>query len=96
MGKKCFVVIVYKLLRQKKYLKSHFKDCFKFNDKQRIIMPRKGEYVKGKKYEIKIKPWVIMQILKVFYCQKIMESKIQKSFIHQNIKNILLGVMAFN
>ena len=31
-----------------------------------------------------------MQILKVFYCHKIMESKIQKSFIHTNIKNIFL------
>ena len=59
-------------------------------------MPKKGEYVKGKNYEMKIKPWVIMQILKVFYCQKLMESKIQGSFIHQNIKNILLRVMAFN
>ena len=96
MEKNIFVVIVYKLLRQKKYLKSHFKDCFKFNDKQKIIMPKKGEYVKGKNYEMKIKPWVIMQILKVFYCQKLMESKIQGSFIHQNIKNILLRVMAFN
>ena len=59
-------------------------------------MPKKGEYVKGKNYETKTNPWVIMQILKVFYCQKLMESKIQKSFIYRNIKNILLGVMAFN
>ena len=96
MEQNIFVVIVSKLLRQKKYLKSHFKDCFKFNDKQIVIMPKKGEYVKGKNYETKTNPWVIMQILKVFYCQKLMESKIQKSFIYRNIKNILLGVMAFN
>ena len=60
MEKNIFVVIVYKLLRQKKYLKSHFKDCFKFNDKQRIIMPKKGGCVKGKNYEAKTNPWVIM------------------------------------
>ena len=37
-----------------------------------------------------------MHILKVFYCQKIMESKIQKSLIQTNIKNILLVGMAIN
>ena len=29
-------------------LKGHIKDCFKINSKQRIKMPRKGEYVKFK------------------------------------------------
>ena len=29
-----------------------------------------------------------MQILEIFYCQKIMESKTQKSFIQKNMKNI--------
>ena len=33
----------------------HKKDCFKINGKQRIIMPKKGEYVKFKNYERKIK-----------------------------------------
>ena len=36
-------------------LKSHIKHCFKINGKQRIIMPKKGEYVKFKNYERKIK-----------------------------------------
>ena len=36
-------------------LKSHIKDCFKTNDKQRIIMPKQGEFVKFKNYERKIK-----------------------------------------
>ena len=35
-------------------LKRHIKDCFKINDKQRIIRPKKGEYVKLKNYERKI------------------------------------------
>ena len=34
-------------------LKSNIKDCFKINGKQRIIMSRKGEYVKFKNYERK-------------------------------------------
>ena len=38
-----------------KILKRHIKDCFKINGKQRIIMRKKGEYVKLKNYERKIK-----------------------------------------
>ena len=54
-----FDVIVYTL-------SLHIKDCFKINGKQRIIMPKKGEYVKFRNFKRK-KPqqsWV-MQILKV-------------------------------
>ena len=41
-------------------LKCHIKDCFKINNKQRIIMPKKGEYVKFKNYERKIKSPIII------------------------------------
>ena len=34
-------------------LKRHIKDCFKINDKQRITMPQKDEYVAFKNYERK-------------------------------------------
>ena len=40
----------------KEILKCHIKDGFKINGKQRIIMPKKGEYVTFKNYERKIKP----------------------------------------
>ena len=41
-------------------LKGHIKDFFKINGKQRIIMPKKDEYVKFKHYERKIKsPFII-------------------------------------
>ena len=41
-------------------LKCHIKDCFKINGKQTIKMPKKGEYVKFKKCEGKIKsPFMI-------------------------------------
>ena len=74
------------------------KDCFKINDIKKIIMPKKGEYVKLKNYEIKIKRHQLKfrQILKIFQCQKVMENKIHKSLIQTNIKNILLAVMAIN
>ena len=36
-------------------LKHHFKDCFKINGRQRIIMPKKQEYVKLRNYESEIK-----------------------------------------
>ena len=36
-------------------LKCHIKDCFKINGKQTIKMPKKGEYVKSKNFERKVK-----------------------------------------
>ena len=49
-------------------LKRHIEDCFKISSKQRIIMPKKGEYVKFKTYERKRKlPFMIyIQILKIY------------------------------
>ena len=38
-----------------KILKHHIRHCFKINGKQRIIMSKKGDYVKFKNYERKIK-----------------------------------------
>ena len=36
-------------------LNGRIKDCFKINGKQTIKMPKKGEYVKFKNFERKIK-----------------------------------------
>ena len=36
-------------------LKCHTKNCFKINGKERIIMPKKCEYVKFKNYKRKMK-----------------------------------------
>ena len=41
-------------------LRRHIKDCFKINDKQRVIIPEKGEFVKSKNYERKIKSLFII------------------------------------
>ena len=41
-------------------LKCLIKDCFKINGKQKIIMPKKGKYIKFKNYERKLKsPFII-------------------------------------
>ena len=58
-------------------------------------MPKKGEYVKFKNLERKIKS-PFEQILKVSYCLKIMKGKIQMSVTLTNIKSMLLVVMAIN
>ena len=50
---KVFVVSVFMFSLQN--LKRHIKDCCKINGKQRIIMPKKGEYFKLKTSERKIK-----------------------------------------
>ena len=42
-------------------LKRHIKDCFKSNGKQRIVMPKKREYIKFKNYEK-----MIMSIFMIF------------------------------
>ena len=52
-----FVVIVYKLLVQKKIFKSHTNECFRIIDKQTIKIAGKGELldskiIKGKKITI--------------------------------------------
>ena len=49
-----------KAFSSEEMLKSHIKDCFKINGMQRIIMPKKGESIKFKNYERKIKsPFII-------------------------------------
>ena len=55
-----FVLIVYMLSLQKKCLKRHIKNCFKINGKKTIKIPKKGESVKLKNFERKIKsPFII-------------------------------------
>ena len=82
------------------YCKCHIKDCFKINGKQRIIMPvmhKKGEFIKFKNYDRKIKSSFIVYVdFESILVPGLMKSKIQKSFIQANIKYILLAVMDIN
>ena len=55
-----FAVIVYKLSVQKKYENVILKNALKLPGKQRIKMPKKGEYVTFNNYERKTKsPFMI-------------------------------------
>ena len=53
-GRKHFCGYCLKVFSTEEILNCHIKDCFKMNDKQRIIRPKKGEYIKFKNYERKI------------------------------------------
>ena len=50
-GRKQFCRYCLQTFSTEDIIKSHIKDCFKINDKQRIIMPKKGKYVTFKNYE---------------------------------------------
>ena len=59
-GKKHFCRYPLQALSTEEILKRDIKDCFKGNGKQRIIIPKIGEYVKFNSYETKIKsPFLI-------------------------------------
>ena len=58
-GKKHFCCYCLQAFSTEEILKCQVKDCFKINGKRRI-MPKKGEYVKFRNYERKIKsPFII-------------------------------------
>ena len=52
-GKKHFCCCCLQAFSTEEILKCCIKDCFKINCKQKIIMPKKGEFVKFKNYERK-------------------------------------------
>ena len=54
-GRKYFSRYCLQAFNTEEILKHHIKDCFKINGKQRMIMPKKGEFVKFNNYERKIK-----------------------------------------
>ena len=54
-GRKHFCRYFLQAFSTKEILKFHINDCFKINSKQMIKMPKKGEYVRFKNYERKIK-----------------------------------------
>ena len=59
-GRKHFSCYFLQAFSREKILKSHIKDRFKINGKQRTIISKKGKYVKFKTYEKKIKsPFII-------------------------------------
>ena len=59
-GRKHFFRYCLRAFSTQEILKSHIKDCFKINDKQKIAMLKKGEFVKLKNYERKIESQFII------------------------------------
>ena len=93
-GKKYFYHYCLKTFSTEEILKLLIKDCFNINGKQRIIMPKKDEYVKFTYYERKINSQLI--IYADFESILVPEGNIQRSVIETNVKNIFLVVMAIN
>ena len=59
-GRKHFCHYCLQAFSTEELLKNHIKNCFKINGKQRIVMPKKGEFVKFRNQERKIKsPFII-------------------------------------
>ena len=78
-------------------LKRHIKDCFKISDKKKIIMLKKGENVKFRNYERKIKSTIIIHAN--FESILVLENngkKIQKILMRTNIKSIFFAVVTIN
>ena len=70
------------------------KDCFKVNSKQKIIIPKKDEYVKFKNYERKMKsPFIIYADFESLVKEDNGKQNL-KSLIQKNVKNLLLAVIA--
>ena len=78
-------------------LKRHIKNCFKNNDKQKVIMPKKCEYIKFKNYERKIKSsFTAYADSESILVPEDNGKQYPKESIQTNIKNLLLAVMAIN
>ena len=59
-GRKHFCRYYLQAFSTEEILKRHIKNCFKFNGKQRIVIPKQCKYVRFKNFERKIKsPFMI-------------------------------------
>ena len=96
-GRKHFCDYCLHAFNAEEVLKRHIKDCFKINGEQRIIFPRKGEYVKFKNLERKIKSsFMIYKDFESILVPEYNGMQIQTSLILTNINNMLLAVVVIN
>ena len=92
-----FVVIVCSLLTQKKYYNFILMIASKLIVNKRLRCLKTMNMLDSKNIRRKQHHRLLsMQILKVFQCRKIIESKIQISLIQTDTKNMLLVVTAIN
>ena len=74
-----------------KILQSQIKDCFKIDGKQIVIMPKKGECVKFKNYERKIKSlFTIHGDFEIILVPENNGKKFQQSLMQANFKTYCL------
>ena len=93
-----FVIIVQSVLEQQKQLACHIKGCFKTNGKERVKLPKKGEYVRVKNYERKVKSLFMLYVdfESILVPEDNGKQNLYTSLIQTNIKKMLLAVMAMN
>ena len=92
-GRKHFRRYCLEAFSTEEILKIHIKDCFKINDKQRTIMPKKGEFVKFKYYERKVNsPFIIHADFKGILVPESNGKQNPYEPYDPDIKNILLVV----
>ena len=97
-GRKYFCRYCLQAFSTEKILKWHVKDCFKINGKQRIIMPKKGEYIKFKNYERKIKSplTIYADFESILVPESNGKQNQEESYTNKYCINILLAVMPIN
>ena len=76
----------------------HIKGCFKTNGKERFKLPKKGEYVRVKNYERKVKSLFMLYVdfESILVPEDNGKQNLYTSLIQTNIKKMLLAVMAMN
>ena len=96
-GRKYFCHYCLQAFSTEGILKRHIKNCFKNNDKQKIVMPKKCEYIKFKNYERKIKSsFMAYADFESILVPEDNGKQYPKDSIQTNIKNLLLAFMAIN
>ena len=83
--------------RKTDILRGYIKDCFRINGKQRVKMPTKGEYVKFKNYERKIKSLFMLYVNfgSIPLPEENGKQNLSKSYTNK-YQNLLLAVMTIN
>ena len=96
-GSKHFCCYCLQAFSTEEISKCHIKDCFKINDKQRMRMPKKGEFVKFKNYERKIKsPFMIYADFESILVPEDNGKQNPEESYTNKYRNMLLAVIAIN
>ena len=96
-GRKHFCRYCLHAFIKEEILKRHIKDCLEINGKQKVIMPKKGEYIKFKNFERKIKsPFMIYADFESNLVPEDSGKQNPNVSYTKNIKTMLLVVIVIN